>query len=35
MAVIHRTTLKPTKLELLTSWLPSRPWYRGAPANRR
>ena len=29
MAVIHRTTLKPTKLELLTSWLPSRPWYRG------
>ncbi|MER6714808.1 MULTISPECIES: 1,4-alpha-glucan branching protein [unclassified Streptomyces] len=32
MAVIHRTTLKPTKLELLTSWLPSRPWYRGGPA---
>ncbi|MFI9307413.1 maltokinase N-terminal cap-like domain-containing protein [Streptomyces triculaminicus] len=30
MAVIHRTTLQPTKLELLTSWLPSRPWYRGA-----
>jgi hypothetical protein len=31
MAVIHRTSLKPTKLELLTSWLPSRPWYlRGA-----
>ncbi|MFH9984303.1 maltokinase N-terminal cap-like domain-containing protein [Streptomyces luteogriseus] len=29
MAVIHRTTLKPTKLELLASWLPSRPWYRG------
>ncbi|MET9395317.1 1,4-alpha-glucan branching protein [Streptomyces sp. NPDC006624] len=29
MAVIHRTDLKPTKLELLTSWLPSRPWYRG------
>lgn len=29
MAVIHRTTLEPTKLELLTSWLPSRPWYRG------
>ncbi|MBB5781176.1 maltokinase N-terminal cap-like domain-containing protein [Nonomuraea jabiensis] len=27
MAVIHRTDLKPTKLELLTSWLPSRPWY--------
>ncbi|MFF3002131.1 1,4-alpha-glucan branching protein [Kitasatospora sp. NPDC057940] len=34
MAVIHNTTLQPSKLELLTSWLPSRPWYRagaGAP----
>ncbi|KUO09748.1 maltokinase N-terminal cap-like domain-containing protein [Streptomyces sp. DSM 15324] len=29
MAVIHRTVLTPTKLELLTDWLPSRPWYRG------
>ena len=29
MAVIHNTTLKPTKLELLASWLPSRPWYAG------
>ncbi|MFE9404916.1 1,4-alpha-glucan branching protein [Streptomyces sp. NPDC006530] len=29
MAVIHHTVLKPTKLELLTSWLPSRPWYAG------
>ena len=29
MAIIHRTTLKPTKLELLTSWLPTRPWYQG------
>jgi hypothetical protein len=29
MAVIHRTTVKPTKLELLTAWLPSRPWYSG------
>ncbi|MBL1082549.1 1,4-alpha-glucan branching protein [Streptomyces actinomycinicus] len=29
MAVIHHTTLKPTKLELLTEWLPARPWYRG------
>lgn len=29
MAVIHHTTLKPTKLELLTSWLPSRQWYLG------
>ncbi|MFG3010002.1 1,4-alpha-glucan branching protein [Streptomyces cinerochromogenes] len=31
MAVIHQTTLKPTKLELLTDWLPTRPWYRGGP----
>ncbi|WP_225094861.1 1,4-alpha-glucan branching protein [Streptomyces sp. CoH27] len=29
MAIIHHTTLKPTKLELLTDWLPTRPWYRG------
>jgi maltokinase-like protein len=29
MAVIHRTALKPTKLELLASWLPSRLWYSG------
>jgi hypothetical protein len=29
MSIIHRTTLKPTKLELLAGWLPSRPWYRG------
>ncbi|MFD5725205.1 1,4-alpha-glucan branching protein [Streptomyces sp. NPDC058368] len=29
MAVIHRTTLSPTKLELLTAWLPTRPWYVG------
>ncbi|MFI9762627.1 1,4-alpha-glucan branching protein [Streptomyces sp. NPDC051963] len=29
MAIIHRTTLKPTKLELLTTWLPTRPWYVG------
>ncbi|MEV5897624.1 maltokinase N-terminal cap-like domain-containing protein [Nonomuraea fuscirosea] len=32
MAVIHHTTLTPTKLELLTTWLPTRPWYRGGPA---
>ncbi|WP_424216415.1 maltokinase N-terminal cap-like domain-containing protein (plasmid) [Streptomyces sp. BI20] len=34
MAVIHHTVLKPTKLELLEAWLPTRPWYRagaGAP----
>ncbi|NEB79681.1 1,4-alpha-glucan branching protein [Streptomyces sp. SID14478] len=30
MAIIHHTTLRPTKLELLTEWLPEQPWYRGA-----
>ena len=29
MATIHRTTLTPTKLELLTDWLPGQPWYAG------
>lgn len=29
MAIIHRTHVKPTKLELLTTWLPTRPWYHG------
>jgi hypothetical protein len=29
MAVIHRTTLTPGKLELLAEWLPTQPWYRG------
>jgi hypothetical protein len=29
MAVIHRTTLSPGKLELLAAWLPTRPWYLG------
>ncbi|MFD3334820.1 1,4-alpha-glucan branching protein [Streptomyces sp. NPDC058700] len=32
MAVIHRTTLRPTKLELLTEWLPAREWHTGAEA---
>ncbi|MGW0755149.1 maltokinase N-terminal cap-like domain-containing protein [Streptomyces sp. NPDC002814] len=32
MSIIHRTTLKPTKLELLTTWLPTRPWYEGGPS---
>jgi hypothetical protein len=38
MAIIHKTTLTPTKLELLTSWLPAQAWYadRGrAPALAR
>jgi maltokinase-like protein len=30
MAVLHQTTLTPGKLELLTSWLPTQPWYAGA-----
>ncbi|MFF8731869.1 1,4-alpha-glucan branching protein [Streptomyces sp. NPDC015171] len=32
MAVIHHTTLRPSKTELLADWLPTRPWYRGGPA---
>jgi maltokinase-like protein len=27
MAIIHSTTMSPTKLELLASWLPAQPWY--------
>ena len=27
MAFIHNTTMSPTKLELLASWLPRQPWY--------
>ena len=27
MAIIHKTTLTPTKLELLTEWLPAQAWY--------
>jgi hypothetical protein len=30
VATIHHTTLTPSKLELLTRWLPLQPWYRGA-----
>ncbi|MCY0950735.1 maltokinase N-terminal cap-like domain-containing protein [Streptomyces sp. H27-S2] len=29
MAVIHRTTMTPTKHELLAAWLPLRSWYQG------
>lgn len=27
MALIHRATLDPSKLDLLRAWLPSRPWF--------
>jgi Maltokinase N-terminal cap domain len=27
MAIIHRTTMTPGKLELLAAWLPAQPWY--------
>ncbi|WP_405107127.1 hypothetical protein OG559_23595 [Micromonospora sp. NBC_01405] len=30
MALLHRAELRPTKLELLATWLPGRPWFRGA-----
>ncbi|MEV0399954.1 1,4-alpha-glucan branching protein [Actinoallomurus sp. NPDC050550] len=29
MAIIHHTTMTPTKLELLTEWLPDQSWYVG------
>lgn len=29
MALLHRATLRPTKLDLLATWLPGRPWYQG------
>nr|WP_151774011.1 1,4-alpha-glucan branching protein [Streptomyces abyssomicinicus] len=34
MSVIHRTTMAPTKVELVTAWLPGRPWFRGADTPR-
>src|ERR1700760_680730 len=30
MSIIHKTTLTPSKLDLLTAWLPSQPWYTGS-----
>lgn len=35
MAVIHETTLTPTKLELIAGWLPGRPWYLGAAGGQQ
>ncbi|MBB5787494.1 CG0192-related protein [Jiangella mangrovi] len=32
MALIHRATLQPTKLELLAAWLPSQAWAAGTGA---
>ncbi|MFJ5137013.1 1,4-alpha-glucan branching protein [Streptomyces sp. NPDC088707] len=32
MAVIHQTTMQPTKLELLAEWLPTREWHAGGEA---
>jgi Maltokinase N-terminal cap domain len=29
MAVIHHTTLTPSKLELLSAWLPAQSWFQG------
>ncbi|MCU1643802.1 MAG: hypothetical protein JWN03_4077 [Nocardia sp.] len=29
MAIVHRTTMVPGKLELLAAWLPTRAWYTG------
>ncbi|MEJ6489033.1 hypothetical protein PQI23_04780 [Leucobacter sp. USCH14] len=31
MAIIHRTTLSPSKYELLAAWLPAQPWFTGDP----
>lgn len=34
MAVIHKTTMNPGKLDLLAAWLPAQPWYLGAGRRR-
>jgi hypothetical protein len=33
MALIHRATVHPTKLELLAAWLPDRDWHHVGPAD--
>jgi hypothetical protein len=30
MAIVHNTTMNPTKLELLAAWLPAQPWFADA-----
>jgi hypothetical protein len=32
MAILHRAEIRPTKLELLSAWLPGRVWYEGPPS---
>ena len=32
MAILHRATLVPSKLELLEEWLPRQPWFTGSAA---
>ncbi|WP_203897923.1 CG0192-related protein [Virgisporangium aliadipatigenens] len=34
MALLHRATLSPTKLELMTDWLPRQDWWAGGPIGR-
>ncbi|WP_405137440.1 maltokinase N-terminal cap-like domain-containing protein [Nocardia sp. NBC_01388] len=34
MAIVHRTTMVPGKLELLAAWLPTRAWYTGGSQPR-
>ncbi len=29
MALMHKTTMSPSKLELLAAWLPAQPWFAG------
>ena len=31
MAIIYRAKVEPTKIELLSAWVPSRPWSAGVP----
>ncbi|MER6581784.1 hypothetical protein [Nonomuraea sp. NPDC001023] len=35
MALLYQATLRPTKLELLSGWLPGRPWYSGSAGEMR
>ena len=35
MARIEDATIKPTKIELITAWLPTQPWFAGEPAGAK